>query len=434
VSFEPESILKWIKSSTWKVAFGVLALIFVSLLLSYFSQGGRLANASLGNAQRLIIPLQGDDAWIGTQVKTKTAEKEPEPAVTPHAAEEAPPPPITAEGEVADLTGAVPEAAPEEAVETVPETPAEVVVSDEMAAAEIAEETAASEGEEVPETAPAQAAEETRKIAADNPAGKALAAAPDKDLSEKAGEFLLPKISEDGVKPWKFYGKAFEDDKTPIIAIVVRGLGLGRITTENALGLDSSVTLSFSPYSKNTAMWGGHARNIGHEVLLDLPQESKDYPAVDPGPYALLNTLDAESNKQRLFWVMSRLPGFVGFLQTEHPALQSADMISAFTEIANRGLFFLEAPEDKTENLKKQQEQMGLITFAYNREIDEVLSEADIQKQLDLLVKDAKAHGVAIGVARPYPLTLDMINKWTAELASMGVKLAPVSAVIDREY
>ncbi|MDG1287450.1 MAG: divergent polysaccharide deacetylase family protein [Rickettsiales bacterium] len=437
----PESIWHWISSSMWKIICGAMALICLFLLLSYFAQGSKLADNALSNAQRLIIPLQEDGEWVGTKVKVDRGDKTPsrkgKAALTPTqsrttTAAHVPQEHLPSEGHAANLTGTVPESMPDTTEPRLTQD-TEVIINTAIEPLTMPQtQTPTAIAGMAPEPEPAPNAPLTPL--AKRPYDEALNAAPTADLNEKIGEHLIPRIAEDGTKPWKHFGKPFADDKVkPIIAVIVRGLGLGRLTTENALNLHGNVTLSFSPYAKNTNMWGSHARNIGHEIMIDLPQESVSYPADDPGPYALLNTLDAESNKTRLHWVMSRIPGYVGFLQNDNPAPQSADMISAFTELAKRGVFLIESPIEKTTSLTRQQEQMGLLTHPYTRNLDEILSEEEIQRQLDLLVKDAKKHGTAIAVARPYPLTLELLNKWTEELDALGVTLAPVSAVIERE-
>ena len=415
-------ILQKVKPHLWKGVCGFLALACIGLLIGYFSQGTQLSHHAFMNAQRLVIPLQGEGEWIGAQVKVKQeeAEKIDELIVplieTEEVATESSEPMLEG-GHAADLSGKV--------LETIVTQGSAEATNGEVSGVVLSE-------------AEAEKPEPTKQVEAEidsveHSIGKPLAIAPDPELAEKKDDYHLPKISKDGKKPWQFYGKPFEDDGKPMVSVIISGLGLGRLTTESALKLDSHVTLSFSPYAKNTEMWASHARNIGHEVMLDLPQEGKNYPASDPGPYALLNTLDEESNRQRLHWVMSRFSGYVGFLQTEHTGLQSGSVVSAFTELAKRGLFFVESQVGVTENLTRQQESMGLITHYYDRRLDEVLSKEAIQKQLDLLIKDAKKNGTAIAVMRPYPLAMQLLDEWSKTLEAKGVKLAPASAIIDHD-
>lgn len=413
-----ETFAKFTKASFWKVAFLLMTLLFIVLLVDiFFKQGDFLSHQALNNAQRVLLPLHKDGEFIGTQVSVELKDNG---KVSPRELATAP---------------AVPPATPIQKPEVTqtdsptPETPKSQEMTTEIVPARPQQDdtTQVVMGDLLKSNTEPPVTVEKRSP------GKALAAAPVARITEKVGEFNLPRIADDGTKPWKHYAKPFDDSGKPLIAIVVQGLGLGRITTENALNLNDHVTLSFSPYAKNTNMWASHARNIGHEVLLDLPQETTRYPAEDPGPYALLNSLDDTTNRQRLHWVMSRTSGFVGLMQPDNPAIKSADMLRSLSEVANRGLFYLETPYEKTDEMAKSLGNMGMIAQGYNLRIDEVLNEESIRNSLNQLVKLAKENGVAIGVTRPYPLSLELINQWTAELKSLGVELAPVSAIVEHE-
>ena len=431
-------LLNLLKQSFWKMMVGLLLLITIALIVSYFSQGERLSQTAFNNAQRIIIPLKDDNSeWIGMQIEVapKKDNSLDDLDISSVETEEKD---IPSGGSAADLTASIAETPTDKNQES-PTTETQVVVSQALtdaASSEEASKQAPVKAEEPIEGTAAAATETPEKTTKTSPypTGTPLVGAPAEELTEKKNGYKVPRISEDGDKPWKYYAKPFKDNKKPIISIIIKGLGLGRLTTEAAFNLDSHVTLSFSPYAKNAEMWASHARNIGHEVMVDLPQEGKKFPADDPGPYALLNSLDVQTNKDRLYWVMSRIPGFVGFLQHDNPGFQSGPVVGAFTELANRGLFFVESSIARTENLTKQQDSMGLITQLYDRRVDDVLGKENIQRELDLLVKDALKNGHAIGIARPYPLTMELLNEWIQTLNSKGIQLAPVSAIIDREY
>src|SRR5690606_20528105 len=134
-------------------------------------------------------------------------------------------------------------------------------------------------------------------------------------LTEKSKDGLLPRIGDDGTKPWKYYAKAaqFKGDY-PVIAIVVTGVGTSKTLTEQAIKLPQNITLSFSPYARNVESWATSARVTGHEVMLDLPLQPADYPASDPGPYGLLVEEKPEANDKKLQWLLSRFGAFTGVL------------------------------------------------------------------------------------------------------------------------
>src|SRR5262249_15250871 len=143
-------------------------------------------------------------------------------------------------------------------------------------------------------------------------------------LVEKADAGNVPKIGPDGTKAWKYYAKPFErKGNMPFIAVIVSGLGEAKTVTENAMKLPENVTLSFSPYAKNIDTWTTAARTTGHEIMLDLPLEPANYPAVDPGPYGILSGKPPEENDMRLQWIMARTQGYIGFLTPQNENFSS---------------------------------------------------------------------------------------------------------------
>jgi polysaccharide deacetylase 2 family uncharacterized protein YibQ len=56
-----------------------------------------------------------------------------------------------------------------------------------------------------------------------------------------------------------------------------------------------------------------------------------------------------------------------------------------------------------------------------------------MMRALQALEKEALKNGFALGTASAYPVTLETIKKWSAELAGRGIALAPLSAVLERK-
>ena len=121
-------------------------------------------------------------------------------------------------------------------------------------------------------------------------------------------------IGPDGRRPSTAYARSFEAEPgTPVIAVIVGGLGVSESLTEAAIeSLPPEITLSFVPYARDLQAWMNRARAAGHEVMIELPMEPFDYPNNDPGPHTLLADASETENMRRLHWLLSRASGYFG--------------------------------------------------------------------------------------------------------------------------
>ena len=246
----------------------------------------------------------------------------------------------------------------------------------------------------------------------------------------------LPRIAADGRRPVDAYSrKSSVAADGPKVALVVAGLGVGREATLAALkSLPGEVTLAFSPYGSDVAELVEKARGDGHETLIQAPMEPFAYPSNDPGPQTLLASLPASANLERLRWALARARGYVGvaplagarFLQAED-ALQPV-----FAELSRRGLMFI-GQTDRESRFGEVADRAGLLNARAGAPLDASSDAAGIDGALADLERRAKEGGVAVGWASASPLTLKRIEAWRSGLASRGVTLTPLTAVLKRQ-
>jgi polysaccharide deacetylase 2 family uncharacterized protein YibQ len=264
--------------------------------------------------------------------------------------------------------------------------------------------------------------------------GPALSPAPDEALLNRTELGPLPNVAVDGRKPWRVYARPFDAaDRRPRVAIVIVALGLSSAITEAAIqGMPSEVTLAFAPYSAKLAEWVEMARAAGHEVLLNLPMEPLDYPAIDPGPKALLTSLSVEENRDRLLWTLSRGVGYVGVADYLGSRFSmSREHLKPVLEALNqRGLLYLDsraAPRSLSPGLAAE---VGIPAVMATESFDDQIGRDAIDAKLAAIERAAKKDGRAIGIGSPYPVTLERIVAWIAGLEGRGIALAPISAVV----
>jgi polysaccharide deacetylase 2 family uncharacterized protein YibQ len=256
-------------------------------------------------------------------------------------------------------------------------------------------------------------------------------------LLEKSRYGMIPAVA-DGLRPFTAYAAGSDAErakaaKTPTVAIVIGGLGVGAAkTTDAIMKLPGAVTLAFTPYGSDPGKLVERARAQRHEVLLQVPMEPFDYPDNDPGPQTLLTSLGADQNLDRLFWHLSRFQGYVGLANFMGARFVATDAVmqSFIREAAKRGLGYLDdgsAPRSVAGPLAEGQS----VPFAKaDLAIDAVPTSVEIDRALAKLESLAREHGTAVGIASALPISIERIGIWAKALESHGVMLAPLTTVM----
>ncbi len=261
-----------------------------------------------------------------------------------------------------------------------------------------------------------------------------LSAAPDQGLSEDTVEGSLPRIGPDGRMPWQVYARPFNAaDTRPRIAILITGLGFSQNVTDSAINqLPVNVTLAFDTRAPTVGAWCNHARQVGHETLLNIPMEPFDFPRSDPGTKTLLTSLSNADNLIRFQYSLHQASGYVGIttLSGSRFMTNSEKLDPIMDVLAHRGLLIVDAhiaPHSSVPDLAHERK----IPFAVvNQQLDQSLTPEDIDAALDTLEQTAHLTGRAIGISAPYPIMIKKLQVWMKGLPERGIALAPVSAMV----
>jgi len=255
-----------------------------------------------------------------------------------------------------------------------------------------------------------------------------LPVSPIAGLSQPGPNGALPTIATDGRVPAQAYARPFRANGRPRVALIVGGLGLNAVTTRAAIErLPAEVTLSFVPYAEGLQGWIDLARAQGHEVMLEMPMEPSGYPDNDPGPYTLLASGQPADIQAKMNWLLGRATGYFGVTNYMGDRFATSDAgMSAFLGILRqRGVAFLD-------DGSMSRRPGAWARASANRIIDEQQSPAAIVGQLNALEALAKANGQALGTGFSYPVTVEAVARWTAEMDARGLQLAPASAMTQR--
>jgi len=234
---------------------------------------------------------------------------------------------------------------------------------------------------------------------------------------------------------WQQYARVLSPpDGVDRIAVVVRGLGLSSAATEAAIErLPGEISLSFSPYARRSVEWTLRARARGHEVLMDLPMEPRSYPSDDPGPKALMTSKPTPKNLENLKWILGKgreLVGVVGQMGSAFVKNKRA-VSPVLRHLKQRGLIYVDNGDVPGNAAVTAAEELGLPNAVNTRTLDDgQISRPAIRGRLVAAEREAKQQGQAVVMAHPYPVTIDLLQQWSRNLAQRGLALVPITNIV----
>jgi len=237
----------------------------------------------------------------------------------------------------------------------------------------------------------------------------------------------------EGPKPlWLRNAQAIPDTHgRPIVALVIDDVGLDRKRAERAMRLPAPVTLSFMTYAPEVSVQTHEASSLGHELMVHFPMEP-DNPRVDPGPHALRVSESAAEIEENLNWGLGQFSGYVAI--NNHMGSKftrdAQGMRVVMQELKARGLFFLDSRTTSATVGPAEARQAGLPYLERDIFLDNVDSHEAVAAQLAEVERAARHYGYAIAIGHPRDTTLDVLEKWTADVSSRGLALVPISAVM----
>ncbi|WP_374366943.1 divergent polysaccharide deacetylase family protein [Dongia sp.] len=276
-------------------------------------------------------------------------------------------------------------------------------------------------------TAPSQGALVLKPM---GPAELLATRTPPRSLRLQPGEFDRPPV-ERFARPALFLGQK------PRLAFVIVNLGHNTAVTAAAIAdTPPEITLSFSPYAPDLAAWIDAAHAFGHEVMLDLPLESRAYPQEDPGPLGLVTALNPEENARRLRELLNLAEGTVGLAtQRGDRFMTDADALKpVLAELGKNGYGFLATSggENMLADAAKALENPPPLA-RIGIDIAHDLSRQAIADKLTATFTLAQRERAALAVVQPYPLSIAALTNLGAVAKDRGLALVPASAMFAKE-
>jgi hypothetical protein len=217
----------------------------------------------------------------------------------------------------------------------------------------------------------------------------------------------------------------------PKVAIIIDDLGYDQRIAQKFLDLDGRLTFAVLPHTPHTRLIAATILKKGRELMLHLPMEPLEYPAVDPGPGALLSSMSADDLIVQLRKDLSDVPGIKGVNNHMGSRLtaESTRLYQVFSILKQEGLFFIDS-RSTAETVGRPSARLFQLPFAERDVfIDHVQDPDMIRLRIKELIQIARKNGEAIGIAHPSKTT-HRILKEMLPMLKKEVQLVPASQVV----
>jgi len=214
----------------------------------------------------------------------------------------------------------------------------------------------------------------------------------------------------------------------PRIALIIDDLGNWRQAGLRTASLPGPVACAVLPHTPFAALIAEQAFAAGKEVMLHLPLEPIRHDTL------ALGTIDVNTTRSQLARIFAvdikSVPHVVGVnnhmgsLLTQHPG----HMAWLMSEMRDRGdLFFVDSYTSEASIAYKIAAEEGVPAIRRDIFLDNVATEAAIDREFLRLKEMARRNGIAIGIGHPYPETLSYLERNLPELASEGFVLISIA-------
>jgi polysaccharide deacetylase 2 family uncharacterized protein YibQ len=215
------------------------------------------------------------------------------------------------------------------------------------------------------------------------------------------------------------------------VAIIIDDIGYDRKLAEGFLALDVPLTFSVLPEATFGHSIIDEAEKKNVEIMLHLPMEPDNYPAINPGPGALLTSMSPDQLIAQLKSDLADVPMAKGVNNHMGSKLtaSASRMRQIFTILKKRGLFFVDSRTTAATVCRPSAELLHLPFADRDVFLDDYQTPDSIKRQIKVLIKRARRQGYAIAIAHPHPVTLAVLKAILPELKH-EVRLMHASQVV----
>ena len=221
------------------------------------------------------------------------------------------------------------------------------------------------------------------------------------------------------------------EERRPRIAIIVDDAGYDLDRALTLLNLRCPLSISILPKLKYSRHIAEVAHEMGYEVMMHLPMESDRNLRKSPG------FITAEMTQEEISWVLDRdfesIPYVIG-VNNHQGSMMTRDrdsMIRVMTYLAEKNVFFVDSRTTSDSIAYQIAKELGLRAAENDVFLDNEKDVEYIKGRFELLMREARQKGKAIGICHVHPVTTKALFDMVPLIEEKGIDLVFASELVE---
>lgn len=213
------------------------------------------------------------------------------------------------------------------------------------------------------------------------------------------------------------------------VALIIDDMG-NRSRDALAFSLPKEIAFSILPHKPLSTLYSKRAADQQREVMLHIPMESLAGKKLGPG--SITADMHPLVIHQVLQDALATVPHAIGMNNHMGSKLTqlTLPMSSTMEFLQQHDMFFVDSRTTRFSKAEQIARQKGVLSTRRNVFLDHYDDVRQIDVQFRRLVRLAKKYGFAVGIAHPYPQSVEYLQQQLPTLAEHGIRLVPLSDVL----
>ncbi|MDH5408649.1 MAG: divergent polysaccharide deacetylase family protein [Gammaproteobacteria bacterium] len=217
----------------------------------------------------------------------------------------------------------------------------------------------------------------------------------------------------------------------PVISIIIDDLGHRYRASKRVVHLPWPVTCSFLPHTRHADSLARQAWLLNKEVMVHMPMEPISGKAMGRGGLSVgMQRLQFEQTLMKSIQAVPFARGLNNHMGSR--LTRDAEAMNWLMHSLSQkdNFYFVDSRTTQQSQAMHKANQHGILNASRDIFLDHELTTANIKNQFQRLLKRARRYGSAVAIGHPHPETLAVLEQSLPHLAEIGIKLVPVSELI----